>query len=169
MNFLDIDFSSTRSHLIAKHGVTDFGDKGMAWCSNFQGWRSWKWRLMSISEEWGMSLDYFSWTYRRHYDELVAPKTEVKVWWTIGVNELSRWLPNPNSHGHGVKEVSCSREVHPITYLILLKILISLHFHDRHPWKLLHQVIPLSPKSVTPCSAIRWLPVDEKSISRKFT
>ena len=37
------------------------------------------------------------------------PKTEVKVWWTIGVNEPLRWLPNPNSHGYGVKEVSRSR------------------------------------------------------------
>ena len=26
------------------------------------------------------------------------------------MDEPSRWLPNPNSHGHGVKEVSCSRE-----------------------------------------------------------
>ena len=31
------------------------------------------------------------------------PKTEVKVWWTIGMNELSRRLPNPNNHGDGVK------------------------------------------------------------------
>ena len=93
-----------------KTGVTDFEYKGMTWYRNFQGWWSWEWRLMSIAEGWGIhwmtSLEHIgntvmSW---KHW-----PKTEVKVWWTIGVNEMSRWLPNPNTHWHGVKEVSCSR------------------------------------------------------------
>jgi len=104
-------FVVDRKSPYCKTGVTDFGDKGMTWYSNFQGWRSWKWRFMSIAEGWVFN----HWmTSLEHIGDTVMswqhwPKTEVKVWWTIGVNEPSRWLPNPNSHGHGVKEVSCSR------------------------------------------------------------
>ena len=97
--------------LYCETGVTNFEDKGMTWYSNFQGWRSWELRFMSIAEGWSIhwmtSLEHIgdtvmSW---KHW-----PKTEVKVWWTIGMNEPSRRLPNPNNHGDRVKCHSHSSE-----------------------------------------------------------
>ena len=121
MNFLDIDLLSTGSHLIAKLELLILETRGMTRYSNFQGWRSWKWRFTSIAEgwvfnHWMTSLDYIgdtvmSW---QHW-----PKTEVKVWWTIGMNELSRRLPNPNSHDDGVK---CHVQERPAT------VKSSVHF-----------------------------------------
>ena len=55
---------------------------------------------------WMTSLEHISDTMMSWHH---WPKTNVKVWWTICMNELSIRLPNPNSHGHGVKDVSCSR------------------------------------------------------------
>ena len=90
-------FVVDRKSPYCKTGVTDFRDKGMTGYSNFQAWWSWKWRFMSIVDwwvfnHWMTSLEHIgdtvmSW---QHW-----PKTEVKVWWTIGMNEPSRILPNP--------------------------------------------------------------------------
>ena len=65
-------FVVDRKSPYCKTGVTDFGDKGMTWYRNFQGWGLWEWRFTSIVEGWVYSLDDFSWTYRWHYDELAT-------------------------------------------------------------------------------------------------
>ena len=88
-----------------------FQRQNMTWYNNVQGWLSWECNFMSI--HWM--------NYLKHIDDTEMswkhwPKTELKVWWTIGMNELSWRLPNPNSHDDGVK---CQVQEQPATIKVM--------------------------------------------------
>ena len=118
--WFDVDMKS----LYCEMGVNNFADKMWLDIAMFRDEFHENEGLWVLQKD-AYSQDYFSWTYQWHWDELVALTQNQsegmmnhRYEWTI------KKITQPKNHGHGVKEISCSRA----TYYRKISCLLSQIF-----------------------------------------